>query len=150
MSQVLFSPPWPDQTSNGSNRGKAARGDALAGKSARSGLGRVDDDSCRQDFPIQSTSARMESVQRCISKVISSSVNIPTDNITRLVKHLYESLQFLFLSHLSEPARNRLRNTIRETPSKTLSKTPSETPSETLVEHPLQDPIRDSTRDTFR
>ena len=51
-------------------------------------------------------------VQRCISKVIGSSVNIPSDNITRLVKHLYESLQFLFLSHISESARNCLRNTI--------------------------------------
>ena len=76
---------------------------------------------------------------------MSSSVNMnsflelfASDNVTHLIKHFYESLQFIFLSHLSEPTRNRLRNTILETPLQTPSKTPSKTP----IRNPLGTPFK--------
>ena len=53
-----------------------------------------------------------------------------SDNITRLVKHFYQPLQFLFLSRLPEPTRK----TSWGPPSKTLSETPFKTLSEILLE----------------
>ena len=57
-----------------------------------------------------------------------------SDNVTRLVKHFYESLQFVFLSRLSEPTRNHLRNTI-------LPRDPFKNPFKNPLKNPIGNPL---------